>query len=418
MYNIGPPVFDFSQLDICTMTVIVNYDVGELNLPGLFALLPVTDAVLPAHLSFQKKQGKIKLPPELNRKGEILSMRYNNEVRGIVRSEFPTSFSHCIIIDIGTSERIVSVKLSRTLELTGPTSFNIAREIVETITGHIKKCQENQNFLQINHDLAIEMKYKFMHALTGGEVNPKTFTDKQIKIWEIYRQQTKGYPIYKIDNFLDFMLSFNRNLYTGSLNITDMTSEMVNILFNLGYSINQVNFAQIMNSEPFECKFNNAKSASAVNVFYHYSKINRSSGLMIPAHHTIRVNKSGHVRHSGPNVEAMKPVYYAFMQRVLTYYSEIQSIENSKQQLRRMGICKTYSIAEWKQYIAYETELKRKILNNEVEIAVSSGLKKIEVASPQNDKVLEIQSEISICNVPKENYPSLMFDYSPLLSTI
>src|SRR5437870_5834649 len=98
MTNIGPPVFNFAMMKPVTMTVIASYDVGELNLAGLFAFLPVTDQCLPAHLNFKKKQGKIRLPPELNRPGEILSMRYNKQVRGIVRSETAKSFSHSIII--------------------------------------------------------------------------------------------------------------------------------------------------------------------------------------------------------------------------------------------------------------------------------------------------------------------------------
>jgi hypothetical protein len=421
--SIGPPIFDFSSLHCCTMTVIVAYNVGELNLPGLFTFLPVTDLTLPAHLNFQKKQGKIKLPPELNKKGEILSMRYNKQVRGIVRSEIPSSFSHSIIIDVGTSERIVSVKLSRKLELTGPTSFKIAREAVETVLGHVKKCQENQIFLQMNHDLAIQMKYKFLHAISGGEVEPQKFNENEIKIWEIYRQQTKGYAIDKIEDFLDFMLNFNRNLYTGTLEITEIDSEMANILFNLGYSINQIAFAKIMNQEPFECKFTNAKSASAVNVFYHYSKIDRNTGQLKAARHTIRVNKSGHVRHSGPNIEAMKPVYYAFIQRVLQYYSEIQSIENCKQQLRVIGTPKSYSIAEWKEFILKENELKRRILNSEVPIAISLNIKRPEIViytgqSRVDSKLETLESDVSRQFFKNTNCPSLMFDYSPLLSTI
>ena len=425
MTNIGPPIFGFDSLKPCTLTVIATYNVGELNLPGLFTFLPVTSMTLPAHLNFQKKQGKIRLPPELNKKGEILSMRYNKQVRGIVRSEVPSSFSHSIIIDVGTSERIVSVKLSRTLELTGPTSFKIAREAVEAVLGHVKKCQENQNFLQMNHDLAIQMKYKFLHAIAGGEVEPEKFNENEIKIWEIFRQQTKGYAIDKIDEFLDFMLNFNRNLYTGTLEITEMDSEMANILFNLGYSINQIAFARIMNQEPFECKFTNAKSASAVNVFYHYSKIDRNTGQLKAAKHTIRVNKSGHVRHSGPNTEAMKPVYYAFIQRVLQYYSEIQSIESCKQQLRVTGIPRSYSISEWKEFILNENELKRRILNSEVPIAVSSNLKRPEITHclENNEEILILETAPPAGDIQGQffkntNCPSLMFDYAPLLSTI
>lgn len=431
MSNIGPVVFNFEVLKPCTMTIIASYNVGELNLPGLFAFLPVTSQCLPSHLNFQKKQGKIRLPPELNRPGEILSMRYNKQVRGIVRSETASSFSHSIIIDVGTSERIISVKLSRTLELTGPTSFKIAREASETILGHVKQCQNNLNLLRTNRDLAIQIKHKFLHAISGGEVEINNNDETEIRIWEIYKQQTKGYAIEKVSDFLDFMLNFNRNLYTGTLEIGEMESEMANILFNLGYSINQIAFARIMNKSPFICKFTNAKSASAVNVYYYYTKLDRNTGQPKTAKHTIRVNKSGHVRHSGPNLETMEPVYYAFVQRVLQHHSQIQSIEPCKQQLRITGQSKALSIAEWKELLNEEERFRQRILDGGVPIA--TGDNSILYENDRNFNNFEesmitleiIQSGLPATNIIMGGYikdqdvdsPSLMFDYSPLLST-
>jgi hypothetical protein len=424
MSIVGPPVCEFTKMAPCTMTIIATYNVGELNLPGLFAFLPVTEKSLPADLNFQKKQGKIKLPPELNTPGEILSMRYNKQVRGIVRSEIAKSFSHSIIIDIGTSERIISVKLSRTLELTGPTSFKIAHEAIENLLNHVKTCQDNLVFLRTNRELAIQMKYKFLHVISGGELDLSKMDEKETRIWEIYRKQTKGYTIDKISDFLDFMIDFNRNLYTGTLEIIDMDSEMINILFNLGYSINQVVFANIMNNSPFVCKFTNAKSASAVNVFYYYNKIDRNTGQSKVARHTIRVNKSGHVRHSGPNLEAMEGVYYAFMQRIIKHHKQIQSIENRKQQLKIIGTGKSISINEWKDILNKEESFRQKILNNEVPIA---GVNEINECIQEEYKIIDLQViqieyQLSIndvidnhINISSIDQPSLKFDYAPLL---
>src|SRR5690606_27553519 len=143
-----------------------------------------------------------------------------------------------------------------------------------------------------------------------------------------------GYSVEKMNDFLDFMINFNRNLYTGTLKLGDFESEMTNIQFNLGFSINQSAFNELMNNFPFESKFNNVKSASAVNVYYNYQKVDRNTGQLKNARHTIRVNRSGHVRHSGPNMNAMEVVYNAFMYRVLNNHEKIRSVENGKQQLR------------------------------------------------------------------------------------
>lgn len=434
MSNLGPPVFDFGTFMPITMTIIASYDVGELNLPGLFTFLPVTDQSLPPHLNFQKKQGKIKLPPELNRPGEILSMRYDKKVRGIVRSEKTRSFSHSIIIDVGTSQRIISVKLSRTLELTGPTSFAIAREAASTILGHVKKCQENLDLIRNNKDVALQVKQKFINNIKYTEGSYEDICENPLEqeIWKIFSQQTKGYSVEKMNDFLDFMINFNRNLYTGTLKLGDFESEMTNIQFNLGFSINQSAFNELMNNFPFESKFNNVKSASAVNVYYNYQKVDRNTGQLKNARHTIRVNRSGHVRHSGPNMNAMEVVYNAFMYRVLNNHEKIRSVENGKQQLRVLGVSQALSVGEWRKILLEEEERRQKFIRGEIIMANGNN----ETSSHNQGPQLEIIEEPIITldmienSLPGKAFigtfdqsytndlrptPLLDFDYQPLV---
>lgn len=419
MSNLPPPVFDFDRLKPVTMTVIVSYDIGELNLPALFAFLPVTDQSLPAHLNIQKKQGKIRLPSELNIPGEILSMRYDKQVRGINRSEKAKSFSHSIIIDMGTSERIISVKLSRTLEFTGPTSIDIAREAAEALLGKIKQCQEDLLFIREHQEAAIFVGAGLANELvySGQVFVPQDLI--QTRIDQIFRRQVKGYPQDRIEQFMDFIITFNRNLYTGSLKLSKFECEMANVLFNLGYAINQVSFARVMNQTPFRCTFNNYKSASAVVVQYDYVKHDRNTGLPKAAKHTIRVNRSGHVRHSGPNLEAMKAVYYAFMQKVLQNYQHIQSSENSRQQLKVIGPSRQLSIEDWKLFMKQEDDLRTRILRGEVPIAQGEPI-------IVNESIIEITIQPEEIIIPSEaitNYPNLpsqstlQFDYAPLVIT-
>lgn len=420
MTNPTPPIFDFDRLKPVTMTIIVSYNVVELNLPAIFTFLPVTEQVLPRHLNIQKKQGKIRLPPELNRPGEILSMRYDKQARGIIRSETARSFSHSIIIDLGTSERIISVKFSRTLEFTGPTSIDIAKEAAESLLSMTKQCQDDLNFIRAHRDRALVLKDEFIIDSNFK----KSFDETDKRIWEIFRKQTRGYPNDKIDMFLSFMIDFNRNLYTGTLELGEFECEMANILFNLGYPIDQVPFAQIMNQAPFRCNFNNYKSASAVVVYYDYIKYDRNTGQPKSAKHTIRVNRSGHVRHSGPNLESMKEVYHAFMQRVLQHYDKIQSIETSKQFLRIVGPARSISISEWRMFIKNEEELRNKILRGDVPIAkgevYSQGpIIEIAVGSVLTER-LDVHSVPPLINQTDQTdqvQRSLTFDYVPLLAT-
>lgn len=400
-FKMAHPIFSFDKLRPVTMTIIASYDIQEPNLPALFMFLPVTDKILPPHLAVQKKQGKIRLPPELNKPGEILSMRYEKQIRGITRSEKPKSFSHSIIVDIGTSERIISVKFSKTLEFTGPTSIAVAREAAENLLAHTKRCQEDLVFIRNNRQRAHELREQFVidQTITGIDA-----VDEELL--QIFRKQARGYPEERLDSFLTFMIEFNRDLYEGSLKLGKFECEMANILFNLSYSIDLVSFAEVMNRPPFRTIFNNYKSASAVVVYYDYMKIDRTTGQQKQVKHSIRVNQSGHVRHSGPNLKEMRKVYNAFMQKVILNYDAIRSIENKKRILVIEGPSRPISIEDWRAMIKRERALRSATMNDELPMAIGETLE---------EKVVTIREQAKIPSPMTVRTESrLDFDYSPL----
>jgi len=414
MSNPGPPIYDFDNLKPVTMTIIATYDVEEINLPAIFIFLPVTNAQLSSYLNFQRKQGKIRLPPELNIPGEILSMRYDGQVRGIVRSEKAGSFSHSIIIDMGTSERIISMKLSSKIEFTGPTSIGIAREAAVYLLQKLRACQDDLDFLRSHRELCVELK----EAYLKNSVDDSMCDPTQARILKIFREKTEGYAENMVDDFLNFLIHFDRRLYMGTLELNEFKCEMANIQFNLGYPINQLAFVEIMNTSPFRSVFNNYKSASAVVVYYDYTKYDRLTGKPKAAKHTIRVNQSGHVRHSGPNLETMKGVYYAFMQKVITHYHEIQSVEAKKKQIKITVPGRNLSILEWRTLLKDEEELRQKVLNGEVPIATGEIVEKAnneDIITLQSDSNSSAMAEYYQVAVP-ETTPnkSFSFDYTPI----
>src|SRR3990170_3961890 len=143
----GPVVLDFDVLEPVTMTIIASLGLSDINLAAIFNLLPVTNLVLPVGMHFQRKQGKIRIPPELNRPGEIMSMRWSGNVRWIVRSEKARSFPHSIIIDVGTTNQIVSLKLSRSIKFTTK-RVSYAKEAYQIITDLLRRCQEDLNLIR------------------------------------------------------------------------------------------------------------------------------------------------------------------------------------------------------------------------------------------------------------------------------
>lgn len=446
--SLYPPVAKFGDLKPVTMTIIASLNVSEFNLAAIFALLPVTKQSLPEGIHLQRKQGKIKLPPELNKPGEIISMRWDNHVRGIVRSEVVKSFPHSIILDIGTSKQIISMKLSKTIELTGPRSAELAQEASESIICLVRQCQDDLNLVRKYPELStlIQEKYldsdndecdvNFVEELLSLSQYESVDPDDIHRIWSFYKR-TSGETIHQKNSFFKFLNNFSGNLFTGELRLGKFEYEMVNLHFHLGYTINQARLTEVMNEYPFVAIFNTLKGSLPVKVYYYYTKKERSTGNSVKAKHTIQINKSGHVRHSGPNLEAMKPVYYAFIKRTLLNRDKIRSTEHSTHKIKT-GNQVIFSPGEWKAKLDSEQKLISRIINNEIAIATgenetgsngSSQTVKSSFLLDVSDSI-EFSTEDLPPGMVSSSFPSdlgqdfnedlspLDFDYKPLISMV
>jgi len=369
MNQIKPPIYPFEELKPITTTIISNLDVTDINLKAIFGLLPVSTKVIDGTVNMQRKQGKIKIPTHMNEPGEILSMRYANEVRGIVRSEKPICFPNAIIMDIGTSDRIISIKLSKSIELNGPTSIGIAREATENLISKIKGCQEDIDFLKNNNDVAVKLAKMYINKRV---YIPETGIEE--RIYKIYMK----YKDYENSNkIIEFLTNYPGKLYTGSLTPSEYKCEMANICFNLGYTINQVSLARLMDNHPFKCRYTNLKSMNGVNINYEYKKYDQYTNKEKIGHHTINVNQSGYVKYSGPGLEAMKRIYYIFMQRIVTNQNIIESCQQKIRNLKIMGKSKCLSVDDWNRMINKENELRESLLKQNFEVEIISKKKEI-----------------------------------------
>lgn len=403
------------------MTSLLEYDSTEFNLWGVFVLLPVTKAKIDMTKVHARKQNKIVLPPELNIPGEIISMRFKGIVRGIKRSENPGFFAHSIIMDIGAKGKTMALKLSKgTMEFTGATSTLMTIETANILLNHIKQAQENILFMRDHLNLVYHINE---HISKYGEFPTPNFLlfnkretvakderrdlpkdsaiEKEKSKEELYELVEKavfteeekliGYQYEKIINFymqkygdyersdiLQFLTQFAEDktlfLYEGSLKIGKSTSEMTNMLWNLGFPIIQSELASVMNSPPFICKYTNANNSFSVTVLHYYEKIERTTGKKILSPHTIRVNRSGHVTYSGPDRDLMESLYYAFMKKIILNFDRIRSTEKTKQVIRIRKSNRIMSVAEWKRMILNEVQLREEILTGKVPVATQSAL--------------------------------------------
>ena len=141
-------IVDFDCLKVTTMTVIVKM-IGRVNIEQVFPLLDITRLNLPP-AARQTKKYKI---PYCGVPGAILSAKFQNMTRGIVKSKSKRSFLNSITIDICTSKKNINAKLSgEIIQMCGPDSEELARETAQHIINHLLKLQGELNYINSDNE--------------------------------------------------------------------------------------------------------------------------------------------------------------------------------------------------------------------------------------------------------------------------
>jgi len=147
-------IVDFDSLKVTTMTVIVDLE-GDAEIEYIFPLLRLTRLDLPKNT---KQTRKFKIP-FCSVPGAILSARYKDVTRGIVKSKSKKFFRNSITIDLCTSSKNISVKLSRNkIHMCGPDSREIIIESATHILNHIRDIQADLDYIKSNnesHDITL-----------------------------------------------------------------------------------------------------------------------------------------------------------------------------------------------------------------------------------------------------------------------
>lgn len=354
------PLVPFEKLEPTTITLTVPLPhITVLNLKAIYLLLPLSPYAIHHTNILRSKQGKVIYPIEYNVPGEILSLRYGEYTRGIKRTNsaaFPTS----ITIDIGTSIRPISIKFSQTIKLTGAPNFKIVDEAVNNLLQQIIQANEYLKYVQNNLEIAFVVRQKFFDRQAN-------YTPEEQTIKDIFNLWTREFSTddEKI-GFLDtFILEFSGALYEGELTPGKCQSEMINLPFELGFTVNQQAIAKVFNEYPFECCYNNVRTSTTIMVIYHTHKIDRQ-GKKIPAQYSFRINKSGYVTHSGSSLEEMKYVYYQFLKQILLHLPELKSIEDYSRKVKIKPMNVIYDIHQWYQLVRENYALQQSILEQYV----------------------------------------------------
>jgi len=344
------PVQKFDSLNVTTMTLIFELQ-GEVNLPLVFSILPIT------RLTFDepKRQTKNFKLPDVQMPGSIFSVRYGGITRGVTRSVGASQFKNCITLDIGTSDRIVSIKLSRQkIQMCGPKSVGIGQEAANYIVQHINILQWMLNYIH-NNPAATEKVISWLTAKSVGPLIDREVCNyidtkcMRLKVIDIAQEASVVRPteippeldqllvnffILQCDEFMyhsDLVAtlkgiaeSYYAVSYGSTLLLGQPQKAMVNYNYNLGFCVNRASLASMVGEVgDFIADYDNLLQHS-VRIYLPYTSDQQTKRRNKVKRHTFMVSRSGSVTQSGPNDELMSHAYYLFMQAINQIYPYIR----------------------------------------------------------------------------------------------
>jgi len=299
----------------------------------------------------QHKKAKIKLPHLRDKPGAILSCRFQEENRGIIKNR-KKCFKNAVSIDICTRDKNINMKISKdNIHISGASNeeqlqesssylFNYIIQIQKTLD--ILHMEQNKNALVIFKELIRGPSIKREETENDDVIEDKSLNHNSVIEW-LNRQEENDitkivrflYEKSKDYNYYSALLlelewiynsSITKELYKGELKILNHIILMVNINYSLGFSINRAKLAILLNGqEGFIGSFNNSHEHS-IKMKKEYSRTVEELKLIkkkkIPMH-TFTIHRSGQVTQSGPGGSRMREAYILFRRLVNSNYDEI-----------------------------------------------------------------------------------------------
>ena len=353
---------NFEDLKITTITMVSKLS-GEIDKRLAFYLLPITKI----EVKQTRQSSRCKLP-HCETPGSILSMRYGNQQRGIVKTS-STAFRNSVSLDISISKKNINTKLScKSIHICGAKSIEDGREAVNHTIRHLKHIQKILNWIEENKELAEEAIEYLINATKGtGTIGEKTRLltlnnsnditiigepSRQITLNIKEKDNYIAYPTYIPENFnkdlvdycmsmcddfiyhsdleakYRFLLRCPKLILSDELEIEEIDTVMVNYNYNLGFNVNRINLQVLMDRhDGFVARYNKSLSPSVTIELPYIPKVQHDDTTRrknkIP-HHTFLVYRSGAVTQSGPGGEMMREAYYRFMKNIQDVFEDIK----------------------------------------------------------------------------------------------
>jgi hypothetical protein len=335
---------EFSSLEPTMMVSIIKLS-HTVNIRTLFNLLPVT--IIPG-FNYDKEYRKV----PIYRDGCILSVRFENNTRGIKRIKKPLKNS--ISIDISINNHNICVRFNKdNMHITGAKSLEEIREISNYLFTYIR---ESNKFIELMNSRGLLITNYVKDNCMGKEVDiVMRYEEEDIIFCEERRchlMNSNNFSIYCEDtkSNLDISLLYKyiaeSSIYEdiifileNTIGISSITSDDIHIynidicMINWNYNIipKDLKDSIIINREglsslihrnrDFYATFNNSTSSKLK-----IEKLTGDSKLTSKGKrkcHSFIVNMGGNITQSGPDFDKCKEVYEEFIQLLKSFSPEI-----------------------------------------------------------------------------------------------
>lgn len=278
----------FSDLNPETVTTICNTNETNIDLLYAFLFIPIET---PENVEIKRRGSKIAIPSKLNIPGKIISMRYNQMCRGLIRTTNTRCFRHSIIIDIGTKKHPLSIKLTNgKISITGPYSHLLTNDIISAVNENLKIANKRLEYFKM--DVFDYQETGVLHLSEHSKYLEKEYTHDEIRQF--------------MDTFILILEEEdNPQVCTEELRLLNSYTAMVNLNFNIGYAVRLTKLTELLKEQGIEAYSNNIRSRKCRVIF---QDINTEADNK-PVVHTITISKTGGIRYSGPSLKLMEPVY-------------------------------------------------------------------------------------------------------------
>lgn len=309
-----------------TMVAIIDLNIW-VNLEAIFWTFPV----IKSEKYLTKKAPSRSKFTWIGDYGTILSIRYKNRHRGLTKKDNKIrkrDMENGVEIDVSLKDKYINLCVHNSTEkgvlrirITGAKSLEMIEEVKEIIQKHLITTQTRLEYVKRNPELLED----FLNNYKFGESVPKFNKNLQVYL------EALEY-IDDIETLKQYFIAISKikRLYTGSFDNYIIHQVNVNYDYKLDFPIDREKLARLSHRRHgFFASYDKTKYHHKVNLGLKISQSrvdNVFKKKVKKPQHTFKINKSGSVKQTSPNLTLGFEAYCKFTNLIMELEDEIRSV--------------------------------------------------------------------------------------------